>query len=970
MDRLLGSLRSLRPWQVSVLIVALVGAGVATFAVYLSVTSTDSVELTEDQQIVPVQRGDLVNQISISGTLSLPSREVLRFGSEGVVDEVLIEEGQRVAEGDVLARLDEDTIASLDKGVVQARVDLRDAQDALEDYLEPISALELARAEQQVANAELALRLATESLEDLVNPADLLVTEANAKVASARLALENAQEAFDELLEPPTDLERAQAQAKVASARLALENAQEAFDELLEPPTDLERAQAQAKVASARLALENAQEAFDELLEPPTDLEQAQAQAKVANAQTMLQTAEDALEALLEPATDHRVAEVKANIAAREVAAKNARDALEDFWAGVSDDDLADARLAVETAMTVLANSQSDLAIAERSWNTKTSAAADTLADSADAYSEMFMKWLGVRMDRKSLDSDYEAALSGLGIDLRSIFDPSISAPDLRAGEAPIPPDDVSTPWNERTIFTWINLSPIPITATCDPGDLPPLGVCVEEEFRTAADSYQAEMDNWDSLQAEQANALTGAESAVRTAQNALDRARETLEDLEESPDLVVGEDLEAKFNLATAELERAWDDYEDMLEPADAVALSDQRARVDLATAELERAWDDFEDMLEPADALVLSDQRARVDLATVDLDAAKDDLAELGELAHPAELADQRAQIALAQQNLKEAVEDLESLDEPADETTTVANQRHQVALAQMDVEKAESDLGDLLAGMEQTEYRTKLQAIEGARLDLEERKQDLRDLLTNDQDPLDRVLLEANIASARVALGQAEQHLDDATMTAPWDGFVSQVNVEAGEEVKPSTNIMVVVDTSVVEIDGSVDEIDVLSIELGAEAVVTVDALPGQTIEGEVSFLASEPADSQSGQGVVGYPVRVRLDLPPGLQTPQGLSAVASIVISQELDALLLPITAIHGSFTEPTVILMVDGQVVETPVVLGSSDDFWTVITSGLSEGDMIVMMVPGDFEFGSFGGPGGGRRVRREVTVGR
>ena len=256
MDRLLGSLRSLRPWQVAVLIVALVGAGVATFAVYLSVTSTDSVELTEDQQIVPVQRGDLVNQISISGTLSLPSREVLRFGSEGVVDEVLIEEGQRVAEGDVLARLDEDTIASLDKGVVQARVDLRDAQDALEDYLEPaVSELELARAEQQVANAELALRLATESLEDLVNPADLLVTEANAKVASARLALENAQEALDELLEPPTDLERAQAQAKVASARLALENAQEAFDELLEPPTDLERAQAQAKVASARLAL-------------------------------------------------------------------------------------------------------------------------------------------------------------------------------------------------------------------------------------------------------------------------------------------------------------------------------------------------------------------------------------------------------------------------------------------------------------------------------------------------------------------------------------------------------------------------------------------------------------------------------------------------------------------------------------------------------------------------------------------
>ena len=896
----MGPVSSLRPWQILILIVALLGAGGGTFGVYLMVTRSGATELEENQQIVPVQRGDLINQISISGTLSLPSREVLRFGSAGVVDEVLIEEGQRVAEGDVLARLDEDTIASLDKGVVQARVDVRDAEDALNEHLEPMPALEVARAEQQVASAEFALRVATESLEDLVNPADLLVAEANARVASSRLALDSAQEALDEMLEPSTDLEQAQARTKVANARLDLENAQEALDEMLEPPTDLE---------------------------------QAQAQAKVANAQTALQTAEDALETLLEPTTYHQVAEGKANIAAKETAVKNTEDALEDFWAGVSDDDLADAHLAVETAMTLLANSRSDLAVVERRWDTKTSAAADTLADSADAYSEMFVKWLGVRIDRKSLDPDYEAALSRLGVDLQLVFDPSNRATDLRADETLAPPDDPATSWNELTVFTWLSFSPMTIAATCDPGDPPYQGRCVEEEFRTAAGSYQAEMDNWDSLQAERANALTGAESAVRTAQNALDKARETLEDLEGPLDLIVGEDLEAKFNLATAELERAWEDLEEMLEPADAVALSDQRARVDLATAEL---------------------------------NAARDDLARLTEPGHPAEIADQRAQIALAQQNLKEAMEDLESLVGPVDETTTVANQRHQVALAQLDVEKAESDLRDLLAGMEQTEYQAKLQEIEGARLDLEERKQELQDLLADDKDSLDVALLEANIASARVALGQAEQRLDDAIMTAPWDGFVSQVNVEAGEEVEPSTNIMVVVDTSVVEIDGLVDEIDVLSIELGAEAVVTVDALPGQTIKGEVSFLASEPAGSQSGQGVVGYPVRVRLDLPPGLQTPQGLSAVASIVISQELDVLLLPITAIHGSFTEPTVNLMVDGQVVETPVTLGSSDDFWTVVTDGVSEGDMIVMISPDDSEFGGFGGP---RRGRRNVTVG-
>ena len=945
------------------LIVALVGASGVTLAVFLSVTGPDIIELEEDQQIVPVQRGDLINQISISGTLSLPNREVLRFGSKGVVEDVLIEEGQRVQEGDVLAALDDDTIASLEKAVVQVRVDLRDAEDALEDFLEPITDLQIARAEQKAVNAEFALHNAREALETLADPDQVLIAEANAKVASSRVALENARELLDDLQEPPTELQRAQVYTNVTNTQITLQNAEDELATTLESATSLQIAKAQADVTSAQIALQNAEEELATMLESATSLQLVKAQADVTKAQVALQNAEDELATTLESATPLQNAEARAHVAARELALENAKEALADAQAGASANDLADARLAVETAATHLENAQSDLSVAERDWETKTTDAQDAIDDAADAYSDVFMKWLGIEIDQESLDPDHEAALSRMGFDLPSIFGPSANVVDIRDYGAPNPADDPSTPWNEVTVFTWISMSPIPVEATCDPGDPPWMGLCVEDEFRTAADSYQAQIDNRASFQAKKANTLTAASSGVDNARSALDNAQEKLEELEEPAEPALVADLSAKVDLAVAELDAAKETLAELEQP-DQIEVDDLSAKVDLASAELAAAKETLAELEQP-DQIEVADLSAKVDLASAELDEARDSLDELMELPDAVAIEDHRARVALEQQNLNEAMDDLESLDEPVDETE-VANQREQVALALAKLQDAELELRDLMAGTERPEYQTRLRDVEVARLDLDEQKQDLQDLLANDQDALDRELLEANIAAAEVALGQAEERLADATMRAPWDGFVSQVNVEAGEEVEAVTNVMVVVDTSVVEIDGAVDEIDVLQARVDAEAVVTMDALPDQQILGRVSFIAAEPESGQSGSGVVSYPIKVRLDVPAGIELPVGLSAVASVTISEELDVLLVPIQALRGSFDQPVLSIMVEGEVVDTPVTLGNSDDFWTVVDSGVAEDDLIVMQATdgSQVEFNVGGPPPGGRRRPR------
>ena len=131
----LNSLKSLKLWQILVLFVVLFGAAGATYEVYGRSTAVPLVDLDENQQIIPVQYGDLVNKVSTSGNLVYPEREALSFGSQGIVESILVEEGDRVTRGQPLAEIDQATVASIELAVAQAEIDLDVAQQALDELL-------------------------------------------------------------------------------------------------------------------------------------------------------------------------------------------------------------------------------------------------------------------------------------------------------------------------------------------------------------------------------------------------------------------------------------------------------------------------------------------------------------------------------------------------------------------------------------------------------------------------------------------------------------------------------------------------------------------------------------------------------------------------------------------------------------------------------------------------------------------
>ena len=107
---------------------------------------------------------------------------------------------------------------------------------------------------------------------------------------------------------------------------------------------------------------------------------------------------------------------------------------------------------------------------------------------------------------------------------------------------------------------------------------------------------------------------------------------------------------------------------------------------------------------------------------------------------------------------------------------------------------------------------------------------------------------------------------------------------------------------------------------------------------------------------------YPVGIRLQIPPGIDLREGLTATAGIVLRQENNVLLIPQQAIHGTFQQPTVMVINNGSIEERPVLLGNSDDFWVVVSGGLEEGEQIVIESQDASSLGLFGGFGGGVRA--------
>jgi HlyD family secretion protein len=157
----------------------------------------------------------------------------------------------------------------------------------------------------------------------------------------------------------------------------------------------------------------------------------------------------------------------------------------------------------------------------------------------------------------------------------------------------------------------------------------------------------------------------------------------------------------------------------------------------------------------------------------------------------------------------------------------------------------------------------------------------------------------------------LGRLSDILRKTTYTAPINGVVTYIAVRVGENVVPGIQnatgsyLMTISDMSVVTSEVMVDETDIVSVKLGEDAEVTIDAIPGKFYKGKVTEVGTQAVLRSSGlastQSTTGnqeakdFKVVVTLQNPPEGLRP-GLSSTAKITTAQKKNVMTVPIQSL--------------------------------------------------------------------------
>ena len=186
----------------------------------------------------------------------------------------------------------------------------------------------------------------------------------------------------------------------------------------------------------------------------------------------------------------------------------------------------------------------------------------------------------------------------------------------------------------------------------------------------------------------------------------------------------------------------------------------------------------------------------------------------------------------------------------------------------------------------------------------------------------------------------------------ITAPVSGSLfSVVSLEDLEADETLTDLLTLSPDVSMSVTISVDESDILSLELDQQTNVTVSSISDETLTGTVTEIDKTASDGA-------YTAVITLDKIDGMLP--GMSASVDVKIQGVENALLVPADAVHYTSTGAYVYTTYDEETQEyggrVDIVTGLSNDDSVEVVSGLKEGDTVYYTEKEEFFFG-FGGMG-------------
>lgn len=223
----------------------------------------------------------------------------------------------------------------------------------------------------------------------------------------------------------------------------------------------------------------------------------------------------------------------------------------------------------------------------------------------------------------------------------------------------------------------------------------------------------------------------------------------------------------------------------------------------------------------------------------------------------------------------------------------------------------------------------------------------------LATIGGDAVDSSLSNASIAveNAQLSLQRAQDALENYTITSPISGTVIEKNYKAGDKMDgmESGALAVIFDLSSLKLQINVNELDIDKVQAGQTVEITAQALPGQVFTGQVERVS---INGTTTNGFTTYPVTITVsdygELKPGMNVS------ATIQCETAKDVLCVPVSAVNrgntvlvpgeGAMSQDGAAVADPSKLEERTVTLGLSDDAYIEVTSGLEEGEIVLLPI--------------------------
>jgi len=396
-----------------------------------------------------------------------------------------------------------------------------------------------------------------------------------------------------------------------------------------------------------------------------------------------------------------------------------------------------------------------------------------------------------------------------------------------------------------------------------------------------------------------------------------------------------------------------------DLLVKLDASTLEDSRIDQEIKVQNAEAAYINAKETLE----IIKNQAQSDIDVATLTLDFAQLDLKKYID-----PNGQYRNELVTAQNAITIANEEKTRADETLKWSDQLFKEKY----------------------ISQTELQADQLAVTRSNVKLEVSRNDL-ELLENFTHKRQLALLDSNVKQAQMALERAQakaranvvqaeadlnakkqefdrqtvkldklkSQIGKAQLIAPIDGMVVYATSSRGggfrDDRRPLAEGVEVFErqeliylpkstSTVAEVD--VHEASLQKVRPGLPAIVTVDALPGKKFVGMVSRIAPLP-DPQSmwmNPDLKVYKTDIYLEgEDPSLRN--GMSCKAEIIVEQYQDVVYIPVQAVLRVGGKPTVYVVKDGNLEERKVEIGMDNNSMVKITSGLNEGEVVLLTPP-------------------------